>query len=474
MLGWQRSEVVGRLGCDRFFPAGAPDASPQCEPPATRGEVEMVRKDGTRFPAHVITYRLPDGQGGTGFLAVCFDLSERKALEAELLQSQKMESIGRLAGGVAHDFNNMVQAILGYTELALESAGPGQLREDLHEIRQAARRSAELTAQLLAFARKQATTPRALVLNDLVSQLRKLAERLLGEHLELVFKPAADLWTISIDPTQVDQVLVNLLVNARDAMGVSGTIVVRTFNQTVDAAFCAARPDAAPGDYAVLEVADTGHGMDEPTVRRIFEPFFTTKGPGKGTGLGLATVYGVVKQNGGFITVDSRPGEGTTFRLFFPRHHGEATAARPALDAPGPTRGSETVLVVEDERQLLELARRTLEGQGYQVLAAGTPKVALQSLAGHPGPVHLLLTDVVMPEMSGPDLWEQLRASHPDLRCVFMSGYSDEALRARLRAEQGIPFLQKPFEVGDLAAVIRRALDAPPPGAGPAPRPQQT
>jgi CheY-like chemotaxis protein len=369
-----------------------------------------------------------------------------------------MESVGRLAGGVAHDFNNMLQTILGNANLAMLELPSGHpARECLDEIQDSANRSAELTKQLLAFARKQTAAPQVLRLNDTVGRALNLLRRLLGETIELAWQPGNDLWLVEIDPTQFDQVLTNLCVNARDAMAGHGRITIRSGNVTVEPAQAAAHPEFAPGDYVVLSVSDTGCGMSPEILAHIFEPFFTTKDQGKGTGLGLAIVFGLVKQNRGHVFVESEVGQGATFRIYLPRCTGPA----PEPEIP-PVRaelsGRETILLVEDEEQVLRLGRKVLTQQGYRVLAAASPAAALELAEQHEGQIDLLLTDVVMPGMNGRQLSERLRASQPGLRCLFMSGYTADVLAPHGVLEAGVELLHKPFSIQSLSEKVREIL----------------
>lgn len=387
--------------------------------------------------------------------------TEREKLQGQLGQAQKMESVGRLAGGVAHDFNNMLQSILGNAALALEEVPPGSpLRESLEEIQSSAQRSADLTRQLLAFARKQTISPKVLDLNDTVGGMLRMLRRLIGEDIDLAWMPGASLWPVRMDPSQVDQILANLCVNARDAISGSGKVTIATQNVRLGDTDVAGRSDVVPGEYVVLSVSDDGHGMDADTRAHLFEPFFTTKEPGKGTGLGLATVFGIVQQNQGSIEVTSERGQGTTFRILLPRVLVQTSAELP--EAVTPSRGgTETVLLVEDEGQILHLSRRILEQRGYTVLAAATPQAALTLASRHPGPIHLLITDVVMPGMNGKALFERLQASRGDLKCLFMSGYTANVIAHHGVLEEGVEFLQKPFTVEALAARVRKVLEAP-------------
>ena len=400
--------------------------------------------------------------------AVVRDITERRRaqeekvkLESELQQAQKMESVGRLAGGVAHDFNNMLGVILGHAELALGQVDPVQpLHADLAVIRAAAQRSADLTRQLLAFARKQTIAPRVLDVNEAVTGMLKMLRRLIGESIHLEWQPGGGLWPVRIDPSQLDQILANLCVNARDAIAGVGTVTIRTANGSADEIDCAGFPGAVPGDFVRLMVTDDGCGMDEETLRHIFEPFFTTKGVGEGTGMGLASVYGAVTQNGGFLKVHSVPGAGTTFTMGFPRYAGttEQAGAR-STTTPG-TQGRETILLVEDEALILDLTKRALELRGYTVLAAATPGEAIRIATGYTGPIHLLMSDVVMPEMNGRALAKHLLALRPDLKRLFMSGYTADIVAHHGVLEEGTPFLRKPFSLDDAAEKVRQTLDS--------------
>ncbi|MDQ5910090.1 MAG: hypothetical protein QG599_2185, partial [Pseudomonadota bacterium] len=386
-------------------------------------------------------------------------MRKHDVLEAQLQKSQKMEAVGRLAGGVAHDFNNMLAVITGHADLALEQVAPDSaLAADLQEIRSAAQRSADLTRQLLAFARKQTIAPRVLDLNETIAGMFKMLRRLIGENIELLWKPAHDLARVNMDPAQIDQILANLVVNARDAISGVGTIVIETGLVTFDDAYCETHAECSPGSYVLMAVSDNGIGMDHVVLARLFDPFFTTKPPGQGTGLGLATVYGIVKQNDGFIYVYSEPGKGATFKIYLPRHTTDLVDTQAALIPVATPLGTETVLLVEDEAALLKLNTRMLQQLGYTVLAAGSPDQALQQVQAHDEPIHLLLTDVVMPGMSGRDLWQRLSALRPDMRCVFMSGYTANVIAHHGVLDEGVHFLQKPFSREALAREIRQAL----------------
>lgn len=386
---------------------------------------------------------------------------KRDALEIQLQQAQKMEAVGRLAGGVAHDFNNMLAVIAGHTELALEQTAPnGPLHADLLAIQKAAQRSVDLTRQLLAFARKQTIAPKVLDLNETIAGMSNMLGRLIGEDIELLWRPASTPWSVNMDPTQIDQIMVNLVVNARDAITGVGKITIETGQVAFDESYCGTHAGFVPGQYVLLAVSDNGCGMDKAVLAQLFDPFFTTKPRGRGTGLGLATVYGIIKQNHGFINVYSEPGQGSTFKIYLPRHATDLAETSTAPPATAPT-GAETVLLVEDEEALLRLSAQLLERLGYTVLSANGPNQALQLATTHPGVIHLLLTDVIMPDMSGRDLWQRLSAVRPDLKCLFMSGYTANVIAHHGVLDEGVHFLQKPFSGEALAAKVREALCAP-------------
>lgn len=386
---------------------------------------------------------------------------ELRKSEALLAQAQKMDSIGRLAGGVAHDFNNMLGVILGHAEMALAEVDPAaQLHDHLVEIQKAAMRSADLTRQLLAFARRQTVSPRVIDLNETVSGMLKMLKRLIGENIELDWLPGGALWPIKIDPAQVDQILANLCVNARDAIRDVGRITIETANAVLDEADCTPYADALPGHYVMLAVRDTGCGMTPEVRGHIFEPFYTTKGPGAGTGLGLATVYGVVRQNGGFITVESAPGAGSTFRIYLAPHEGAPAPIPAGVSADAVLPGHETILLVEDEAAILSLGEMVLSRLGYTVLTAATPGDALRLAEAHVEPIDLIVTDVVMPEMNGRDLVKRLMPLYPQVKCLFMSGYTADIIAPHGLLDEGVNFIQKPFTMQLLSARVREMLDA--------------
>ena len=424
-------------------------------------EVVIDRRDGRKRQVHTTKVPILDEQGAAKYLyLIVEDTTERRSLQAQLQQSQKLESIGRLAGGEAHDLNNMLTVIIANTDIVLAQVDPGQpLFRRLEDVRQAAERSAALTQQLLAFARKQTVAPRVLDLNATLSEMIKLLRLLIGSHIELAFRPAAELWQVRIDPSQIDQVLTNLCVNARDAIEGNGTIAIETSNVTIDEAYCARHSGSVPGDYVRLRVSDDGCGMDQGTLGQIFEPFFTTREVGKGTGLGLAIVYGIVSQNAGFIEVESEPGRGTTFTLHLPRQSGTDKGVRRTAAAVSEPAGRETILVVEDEPSLLALVGLMLQRLGYRVLAAARPSEALRLAKEHDGELHLIITDVLMPEMNGPTLARQVAALHPAIRCLFMSGYMDDVLHQGV-VEENVHLIQKPFSMQSFGAKVRVVLDS--------------
>lgn len=409
--------------------------------------------------------RMPDG--GTLWHGVILDITDRKLaeeerikLESQLHQAQKMESVGSLAGGVAHDFNNKLSVILGCTYLAFTESDPFQQKNLLEEIRKAAEQSADLTRQLLAFARKQTIVPKVLDLNETVTGMLKMLNRLIGEDIQLTWRPATDLWLLMFDPSQIDQILANLCVNARDSITNGGNITIETSNSSIDVDYCAHNMDAVPGEYVRLVVSDNGCGMDKETLDRIFDPFFTTKETGKGTGLGLATVFGIVKQNNGFINVYSEPGIGTTFSVYLPRHVGTSMQTQQASKEMPASPGHETVLLVEDELAILNMTTMILANQGYTVLSANTTAEAIRLAKEHAGAINLLITDVIMPEMNGKDLADNLKTLNPQLRCLFMSGYTSDAIAHHGVLDEGVEFIQKPFSLPDFATKVRQVLDS--------------
>jgi len=387
---------------------------------------------------------------------------ERQIIEAQLQQAQKMEAIGRLAGGVAHDFNNMLNVIIGYTELAVNKTdSKDSIYQDLKEIETAAHHSADLTRQLLAFSRKQIIIPVVVNMNDAVSKEVKMLSRLIGEDIKIHFHPEKNLWNIKIDPVQIDQILANLATNSRDAIQGVGTLNISTANVSFDHKCRVGDCDVAPGEYAMLSFSDSGSGMSAETRLRIFEPFFTTKETGKGTGLGLATVYGIVKQNHGYIDVDSFPEIGTTFKIYFPNCHGKIEI-KSEKATTGQIGGSETILIVEDEKQILNLTVKILKKNGYVVLSAEKPDEAIAACENHSGDIHLLISDMIMPEMNGRELQLRLGKIKPRMKTLFMSGYTENTIVQKNLIDAGVEFIQKPFRASSLMQKIREILDKPP------------
>jgi two-component system cell cycle sensor histidine kinase/response regulator CckA len=470
LYGYSREEILALNNTDL---SAEPDDTHKVTTgtPVVRERVVSIplrwhrKKDGTRVPVE-ITGRFFIHDGRPVHVAAIRDISRRLAaedekakLQAQLLQSQKVESVGRLAGGVAHDFNNMLGVILGHTGLALEQAGDAHpLHNDLVEIQKAANRSADLTRQLLAFARRQTIMPRVLDLNETVEGMLNMLRRLIGEQITMEWSPGTGLPPVKIDPSQVSQVLVNLSVNARDAIDEVGTVTIATSAAEIDAAYCADHGEGVPGRYLLLTVNDTGCGMSPEMMVHLFEPFFTTKRVGQGTGLGLATVHGIVKQNGGFVTVDSVPGQGSTFRIYLPEYAGARTPQAADASKAAEPRGVETVLLVEDEPALVNVARRMLERLGYKVLAATSPTEAIKLAEGYPDPIHVIIADVVMPEMNGRDLASRISTLSPNIRRIFMSGYPADVMARDGLIEDGVYFLHKPFSSSALATIVREAL----------------
>jgi len=423
---------------------------------------DWLRKDGRTVTLRLSGRTICDEDRLVYFELFTEDVTETRALEQQLRQAQKMEAVGRLAGGIAHDFNNLLMVISGYCEFLMERIGPDPaVREPAQEIAKAANRATGLTRQLLAFSRKQMLAPKVLDLNAVVSENFKMLTRVIGEDIELVTIPG-DLGLVKADPSQVEQVILNLAVNARDAMPHGGKLTIETINVNLDEAYARTHAPVQPGDYVMLAISDTGTGMDADTLNHIFEPFYTTKGV-KGTGLGLSTVYGIVKQSGGYIWVNSEPGKGTTFKVYLPRVNamGEVMTVQPAIVALEGARGRETVLLVEDEETVRELTRQYLLTQGYEVLEAAGPAAALKISSVHPGPIHLLLTDVIMPGMNGPELALRIGSERPEVKILYMSGYTENAIGHNGTLDPGIILLQKPFTLQILTAKVREVLDAP-------------
>ena len=388
------------------------------------------------------------------------DEEEREKLQAQLSQVQKLESVGRLAGGVAHDFNNMLMVIFGYTELAMNSVSKDDpLYRVLQEILKAGKRSASVAQQLLAFARKQTIAPKVIDLNNMIEGTLKMLRRLIGEDISFAWIPGAGVWPVKIDPSQLDQILANLIVNARDAIANVGKITIETNTAVFDADYCANNVGFVPGEYSLLVVSDSGIGMDKETLENVFEPFFTTKSVGKGTGLGLATVYGIVKQNHGFINIYSEPGQGTTCKIYLPRYEGAEEFSQVIPSLRTVVKGNETILLVEDDPMILDISKILLEKLGYSVLAINTPKQAMDFAREYEDKIDLLMTDVIMPEMNGRDLAAKLLLINPKMKILFMSGYTANVIVHHGVLEKEVNFIQKPFGLMDLAEKLREVLD---------------
>jgi len=462
VTGYTRDEAVGRN--PRLLKSGCQDAAFYRRLWETitsgrtwEGRLINKRKDGSLYTEDAAISPVRDTSGRiVNYVAVKRDITEQLRLADQFQQAQKMESVGRLAGGVAHDFNNMLGVILGYAEIALYEVNPETpLHDKLTQIRKAAQRSADLTRQLLAFARKQTIDPRVLDLNETVEGMLKMLRRLIGEDINLDWRSGAGLWPIKMDPAQIDQILANLCVNARDAITGVGTVTIETRNVSLDEAACATHAGLVPGRYVMLAVSDDGCGMDEETQKRLFEPFFTTKEQGKGTGLGLSTVYGIVKQNHGLLDVSSEPGRGTTFMIYLPRHAGDIAETKAAGAVEYPQGQGETVLLVEDEPSMLNMGRGMLERLGYTVLTAGSPGEAIRLAGEHATEIPLLMPDVLMPEMHGRELAERLLAGRPGLQCLYMSGYTADIIAHQGVLAEGVQFIQQPFSMKELAAKVR-------------------
>jgi signal transduction histidine kinase/ActR/RegA family two-component response regulator len=427
-----------------------------------RGIVMDRKKNGETLVLEKALTPLRDGDGTiTHFISTGRDITERRKLESELRQAQKMDAIGRLAGGVAHDFNNLLLVISAYAELMLDSLAEAHpLRRNVSEIMTASRRAADLTRQLLAFGRKQMQALQVLDLNTVIGEITSMLPRLIGEDIELLFTPGQDLGKVKADPVQIEQVVMNLAANARDAMPEGGTLTIETATVQVDESYVQRHSIVPQGDYVLLTVADSGQGIAAEHLPHIFEPFYTTKEEGKGTGLGLATVYGIVKQNGGFVWVYSESGLGTTFKIYLPQVHSVTSAVRIAKPVEISPRGCETLLLVEDEASVRTASQQFLTRSGYNVLEARDGEDALHASRRHHGPIHLMITDVVMPRMGGPKLAERLADERPDMKVLFVSGYAENTVLQHGKVGVTTRFLQKPFSLKMLAKKVREVLEA--------------
>ncbi len=432
-------------------------AEPGCVSPYMR--FRLRTKEGKWRLLEAVAKNLLHDSSIGGIVVNARDVTERQILEEQLFQSQKMEAIGRLAGGVAHDFNNLLTAIRGYSELILHALRPEDpIYEDVKEIQRATERAGALTRQLLAFSRKQLMKPQVLNPNRIIEDMYKLLKRLIGEHIELMMRLDEQIGHVKVDPVQLEQVILNLVVNARDAMPAGGRLTIETRNVELDELYAASHEEAAAGSYVLISITDTGAGMEAEVRERAFEPFFTTKERGKGTGLGLATVYGIIKQSGGFIYLYSEPGMGTTFKVYLPRVAEGVAVEEEKIVTQADLRGDETVLVVEDEPLLLDLVRRVLQNYGYHVLGAQNADEAIAASRSHSGPIHLLLTDVILPRLNGRQLAERITSLRPDIRVLYMSGYTDDAVLDRKILERQSEFIAKPFAAEELVRKIRRIL----------------
>ena len=467
ITGYTREDTIGRN--PRILKSGKQDEEfyHRMWTELTAGRVfrcRMInkRKDGILYKEEsTISPVLSMTGKTTHYVAVKRDLSHEMDLEAQLHHAQKMESVGRLAGGVAHDFNNLLMGIMGYVAMCKDRIEPSHaIRKWLDEITLCSERSAEITKQLLAFARKQAIEPKIVNLNDSVESMLKLLRRLIGEDINLAWRPGRGLYQVLIDPVQINQILANLCVNARDAIAGVGEIVIETEKAHIDADYCASHPDAIPGEYVCLSVSDDGCGINEEDLAQVFEPFFTTKGIGKGTGLGLSTVYGIAKQNFGSVDASSEPGKGSTFRVYLQDVEAEVVKTTVTSKAEAPRAQGETILLVEDEKALREICGLFLESLGYHVVFAETPAEALKLIAQHRGAIHLLLTDVVMPGMDGCQLAKRISVAKPGVEVLFMSGYTSDVISGRGVIDEGMHFMSKPFTRDDLARKVRQLLDA--------------
>jgi two-component system, cell cycle sensor histidine kinase and response regulator CckA len=474
MLGYDSTEELMRKRLDEITidPEDARAIVSQTAPAEElRQEARWRKKDGTPTWLEIDARPVRSADGAVRYFeGFVHDITQRKSTEEEkrrlqeqLVQAQKMEAVGQLAGGIAHDFNNLLTAITGYSELLLGELPPEDLRRShAEEIRKAGERAASLTQQLLAFSRRQVLEPKVLDVNTVVSDIERMLRRLIGEHIELKTRKAPDLWKVKADPGQIEQALLNLVLNARDAMPRGGTLAVETSNEKLDETFSRSHVPTQPGSYVLVSVSDTGVGITDEVKARLFEPFFTTKERGKGTGLGLSTTYGIVKQSGGYLWCDSEPGRGTMFRVFLPRVEEPVTEIAERKAVPPIHPGDETVLLVEDEPEVRSLVQRILKTQGYTVVTAANPDEALAVAREFKGAIQLMVTDVVMPGMSGLQLAERLVPTRPDMRVLFVSGYTDDAMGPQGILEPGKAFLQKPFTPNALARKIRDVLDAEP------------
>ena len=471
LTGWSAKEIPGKNWFDLFVPEEVRESVRSIfnegianSSLPTQYENEIRTRNGSRRLIVWNNSLLFDPQGDvTGTASIGNDVTDHRSLEEQLRQSQKMNAVGRLAGGIAHDFNNLLTVIIGYGELLLSKIGKDNpLTLEAGEIRKAALKAASLTSQLLAFSRRQILSPEMLNLNGIVTDVENMLRRIIEEHIHLALNLSDDLWMVKADRSRIEQVIINLVINAKDAMPKGGTLTIETRNIRIDDANATIYRDIGPGAYAVFSVRDTGHGMDRETMARIFEPFFTTKEVGKGTGLGLATVYGIVAQTGGHIHVDSEPDHGTTFSIYLPRAQGAPSPPKEAAGVEMATipSGTKTILLVEDSGIVRKLTREVLEINGYAVLEAGSPEDAIRLCESHEGEIHLLLTDVVMPGMSGRDLSDRLQPVRPGMKVLYMSGYAENAIVEHGILDDSIHFIPKPFSPASMAQKIFAVLNS--------------
>jgi two-component system, cell cycle sensor histidine kinase and response regulator CckA len=464
LLGYSSAELLGQPLLDFVHEASRSSVTEYLaireRSSAYQVEARLVRADGKDLWVLLDSAPILEDRSDAGRLVMAMDISQRKRLEEQLRQALKMEAVGNLAGGIAHDFNNLLSVILGYAEMVMTELKPGDpIRADLEEIHRASERARDLTKQLLAFSRRQVLEPRTLDLNQVLRGMEQMLRRLLREDIELAFLTAPQLGRVCADSGQVEQIVMNLLVNARDAIRGAGKIAIETGNVELTAEYAAEHHGVTPGPYVMLAVGDTGAGMDAATQEHIFEPFFTTKGADGGTGLGLSTVFGIVKQSGGHIWVYSEPGRGTTFRIYFPRTEAALDAVVP-VELPQTLHGTETVLVVEDQEQVRTLIRVILRRHGYNVLEAPNGGEALLICESFPATIHLLLTDVVMPRMSGRELASRLAPLRPEMGVMYVSGYTENTIVHHGVLDAGVAFVQKPITPEVLARKVRQFLDA--------------
>jgi len=475
MLGRDRNEIIGHdfreflskesreLVADRYIRRQRGEEVP------ARYEFDIIRKDGERRTVEISTTVIKDSKDRVKTIAQLLDVTDKKRAEAEkeklsaqLIHAQKMEAIGRLAGGVAHDFNNILNVIIGYAELIKEMVSDNEaVYEDVLEILRASELASALTEKLLAFTRSEVIKPRVINLNETIAESTQMLQRLVGEDIDLKFFPASKLWNVRLDPLQVEHILINLTTNARDAIRNAGVITIETSNVYLDGNYCKTFPDLKPGEYVVMIFSDNGAGIEPDVQKKIFEPFFTTKDYGEGTGLGLSIVYGIVNQNNGLINVYSEVGKGTTFKIYFPRFRGDTPEDDEGFKSESRNLGgTETILVIDDREQIVSICKRGLESFGYTVLTAMSPAEALDVARDYKGDIHLIITDVVLPEMNGRELAKKISSIKPETRVLYISGYTANAIAHRGILDPGINFLQKPFSPFELATKVREVLDS--------------